>query len=72
MTFATRNVGAARVGIAIFVLFLQGMSLAALFAITIPPENKDIILLVIGGQSTLTGAIGGFYFGVSSKNRTGA
>ena len=67
MTWATRNVGAARAGIAIFVLFLQGATLAALFAVQIPKENKDLILVVITGLCTLSGTIGGFYFGVSTK-----
>ncbi len=67
MTWATRNIGAARVGIAIFVLFLQGIAMAALFVVEVPASNKDMILMVIAGLSTLTGAIGGYYFGVSTK-----
>jgi hypothetical protein len=67
MTWATRNIGAARAGIAIFVLFLQGIILAALFVVEIPVTNKDIVLLVVGGLTTLSGTIGGYYFGVSSR-----
>lgn len=71
MTWATRNIGAARAGIAIFVLFLQGVTLAALFAISIPAENKDLILVVITGLCTLSGTIGGYYFGVSTRRGSG-
>lgn len=67
MTWATRNIGAARVGIAIFVLFLQGIAMAALFVVQIPKDNKDLILVVITGLCTLSGTIGGYYFGVSTK-----
>ncbi len=71
MTWATRNIGAARAGIAIFVLFLLGLTLASLFMFTIPPANKDIVLLVVGGLVNLSGIVGGFYFGVNSRGRTG-
>lgn len=71
MTWATRNIGAARAGIAIFVLFLQGVTLAALFAIRIPEENKDLILVVITGLCTLSGTIGGYYFGVTNRRGSG-
>jgi hypothetical protein len=67
MTWATRNIGAARAGIAIFVLFLQGIILAALFVVEIPVTNKDIVLLVVGGLTTLSGTIGGYYFGVTTR-----
>lgn len=73
MTWATRNIGAARAGIAIFVLFLQGIAMAALFVVEVPAGNKDMILMVIAGLSTLTGAIGGYYFGITSNRpRSGA
>lgn len=71
MTWATRNIGAARAGIAIFVLFLQGIILAALFVVEIPVTNKDIVLLVVGGLTTLSGTIGGYYFGVTTRRGSG-
>ena len=43
MTFATRNVGAARVGIAVLVLFLVGMAMAALIAVAIPPGEQGLL-----------------------------
>lgn len=67
MTFATRNIGAARVGIAVLVLFLLGMAMAALIAVAIPPENKDSFGMLIGGLNNATGMVIGYFFGMTRK-----
>lgn len=67
MTFATRNICAARVGIAVLVLFLLGMAMAALIAVAIPPENKDSFGMLIGGLNNATGMVIGYFFGMTRK-----
>jgi len=70
MTFATRNIGAARAGLAILIVFTNGVTLAAMLAVDIPEGNKDIVLLLVGGLVNLTGIVGGYYFGSNSPRRT--
>ncbi len=72
MTFATRNVGAARAGIATLILFLIGMGMAAMLAVTIPEQNKDAFLMLIGGLNTAMGGIIQFYFNIGSRRAAGA
>lgn len=67
MTFATRNIGAARVGIAVLVLFLVGMAMAALVSISIPEANKDSFGMLIGGLNNATGMVIGYFFGMTRK-----
>ncbi|HEP1207032.1 hypothetical protein HGQ62_01630 [Stenotrophomonas maltophilia] len=67
MTFATRNVGAARVGIAVLVLFLVGMAMAALVSISIPEANKDSFGMLIGGLNNATGMVIGYFFGMTRR-----
>lgn len=62
MTFATRNVGTARAGLAILIVFLNGVIMAAMLAVEIPAANKDILLLLVGGLVNATGIVCGFYF----------
>lgn len=64
MTFASRNVGAARAGIAITILFLIGMGMAAMLAVTIPESNKDAFLMLIGGLNTAMGGVIQYYFNI--------
>lgn len=65
MTFATRNVGAARVGIAVMVLFLYGMAMAALAVIVLPDGNRDAFALLLGGLNNALGVVVGYWFNVS-------
>jgi hypothetical protein len=67
MIFATRNVGAARVGIAVLVLFLVGMAMAALVSIAILPENKDSFGVLIGGLNNATGMVIGYFFDMTRR-----
>ncbi|MEE7545753.1 hypothetical protein HF319_00685 [Xanthomonas sp. Kuri4-1] len=67
MTWATRNIGAARVGIAVFVLFLVGMAMAALVAVAIPAENKDSFGMLVGGLNNATGMVIGYFFGLARR-----
>ena len=71
MTFATRNVGAARAGVAIFILFLVGIALASMFMVVVPKDNKDAVLMLIGGLNTAMGMVCGYYFNVGTKGRAG-
>lgn len=67
MTFATRNIGAARVGIALIVLVLYGVAVAVLVNVEIPQANKDVLMLLLGNLGPLLGAIGGYYFNISGR-----
>lgn len=67
MTFATRNIGAARIGIALIVLMLYGLALAVLINIEVPPANKDVLMMLLGNLGPLLGAIGGYYFNISNR-----
>ncbi|QIO88476.1 hypothetical protein G9274_002161 [Stenotrophomonas rhizophila] len=67
MTFATRNIGAARIGIALIVLVLYGLAIAILVNIEIPQANKDVLMLLLGNLGPLLGSIGSHYFNSHSK-----
>jgi ABC-type multidrug transport system permease subunit len=69
MTTATRNVGAARVGIALIVLVLYGVAVAVLVNVQIPAANKDVLMLLLGNLGPLLGAIGGYYFNITAPRR---
>lgn len=71
MTFATRNVGAARAGIAILILLLIGMGMAAMLAVAVPDGNKDAFLMLIGGLNTAMGGVIQFYFNIGSRRSSG-
>jgi len=71
MTFATRNAGAGRIGIAIFILFLFGMAMAALMWTVVPPENKEAFVMLVGGLNTALGGIIQFFFNIATR-RTNA
>lgn len=62
MTFATRNIGAARIGIALIVMVLYGLAVAVLVNVQIPEANKDVLMLLLGNLGPLMGAIGQHYF----------
>jgi len=67
MTFATRNIGAARVGIAVMVLFMLGMAMAVLSSVVIPEQNKDSFSQLIGGLNNATGMVIGYFFGMTRR-----
>lgn len=70
MTWATRNVGAGRIGIAILILFLYGMAMAALVVSAIPEGNRDAFALLLGGLNTALGGVVGFFFNVATRSRS--
>lgn len=70
MTFATRNIGAARLGIALIVFVLYGVAVAVLVNAQIPDGNKEVLMLLLGNLGPLLGAIGGHYF--MPTNRRGS
>jgi hypothetical protein len=70
MTWATRNQGAARVGIATLVLFLYGMSLATLAVYDIPTGNRDSFAMLIGGLNNAVGMVIGYWFNIAQQRQT--
>ncbi|WP_102945320.1 hypothetical protein [Stenotrophomonas sp. VV52] len=69
MTFATRNVGAARFGLAVLHVFLLGMAMAALLYVNVPANNENALMLLIGALVANNGGIGSYYFGNNSRAR---
>lgn len=67
MTFASRNIGAARMGIALIVLVLYGVAVAVLVNVEIPQANQNVLMLLLGNLGPLLGAIGGHYFMPSNR-----
>lgn len=67
MTFATRNIGAARMGIALIVFVLYGLAVAVLINAEIPQANKDVLMLLLGNLGPLLGAIGQHYFNAERR-----
>lgn len=67
MTWATRNVRTARIGVAVMILFLFGMAMAALLFAPVPTENKDAFVMLIGGLNTALGGVCGYFFNVSQR-----
>lgn len=67
MTFASRNIGAARMGIALIVLVLYGVAVAVLVNVEIPASNKDVLMLLLGNLGPLLGGISGHYFMPSNR-----
>lgn len=63
-----RNVGAARIGLAILYTFQLGMAMAALLYIHVPEGNKEALMLLIGALVSNSGAIVGYYFGNMTKS----
>lgn len=67
--YSVRNAGAARAGVAILVLFLNGIIMGAMLWVEIPVPNKDVLLLLVGGLTNATGIVCGYYFGADNKRR---
>lgn len=62
MSWGTRNVGAARTGIAVLVLTMYGLSMASLAALAIPEGNRDSFALLLGGLNNALGVVVGYWF----------
>lgn len=69
MTFSTRNIGKTRAGLAILIVFLNGVIMASMLAIEVPPANKDVLLLLVGGLTNATGVVCAYYFATDNKRR---
>lgn len=65
--WAARNVGVARVGIAVMILFLYGMAMATMGFTAIPAENKDVFIVLVGGLNTALGGIVGYFFNITNR-----
>jgi len=62
MTIVRRSVGASRMGIALIVFVLYGVSVAVLVNVPIPQENKDALMLLLGNLGPAIGAVMAHYF----------
>lgn len=67
MSWAEKNAGVARVGIAVMILFLYGMAMATMAFTAIPIENKDVFIVLVGGLNTALGGIVGFFFNIVNR-----
>ena len=70
MTFSRYTLAQARGGLAVLVMATNLVILAALLGVSIPPANKDIVLLLVGGLANLTGIVGGYYFGSNNLRKS--
>lgn len=66
---SVRNAGATRAGLAILIVFLNGIIMAAMLWVEIPPTNKDVLLLLVGGLTNATGIACGYFFGADTQRR---
>ncbi|NIJ86979.1 hypothetical protein [Xanthomonas arboricola] len=71
MTTARRSVGVARLGIALIVLTLYGISVAVLVNAAIPQENKDPLMLLLGNLGPAIGAVMAHYFNDATRRPSG-
>lgn len=71
MTWATRNVRTARIGVAVMILFLFGMAMAALLFAPVPESNKDAFMLLVGCLTTAIGHVCGYFFNVGARRSSG-
>ncbi|KRG47358.1 hypothetical protein P6166_04585 [Stenotrophomonas sp. HITSZ_GD] len=71
MSWATRNAGAGRIGIAVLILFMYGMAMAALITVAIPDSNRDAFSLLLGGLNTALGGVVGYFFNITSRRQAG-
>ncbi|MCF8799244.1 hypothetical protein JH314_08285 [Xanthomonas campestris] len=69
MTFSRYTLAQARGGLALLVIATNLVILAAMLGVEIPPQNKDIVLLLVGGLVNLTGIVGGYYFGSNTSRK---
>lgn len=67
MTWAARNIGSAKVGIAVMILFWYGAAMAMMGWSAIPPENKDVFIVLVGGLNTALGGIVGYFFNITNR-----
>jgi len=72
MSWARRNMGAGRIGIAILIMFLYGMAMAALVITQLPEGNRDAFALLLGGLNTALGGVVGYFFNIGSRPSGGA
>lgn len=73
MTFSSRNVGAARFGIAIIILLLYGAALFVAIYTPVPPENREIFAGLVGGLNlALGGVISHYLTGPARRGVNGA
>ena len=71
MTWATRNLGAGRVGIAVIILVMYGVAMTSLALNQIPEGNRDAFALLLGGLNTALGGVVGFFFNISTRHPGG-
>ncbi len=69
MSFAARNAGAARAGIAVMVLTLYGLAMAALVAIQVPDGTRDAFSLLLGGLNNGLGMLMGYWFNIQRRSQ---
>lgn len=71
MSFATRNAGTSRTGIAIIVLVMYGTAIAIQAYVAIPAGNESGLNQLLGGLNNALGVVVGYFFNVQRRQDVG-
>ncbi len=67
MTWATRNAGSARTGIAIIVLVMYGAAIAVQAYVAVPEQNESGLNQLLGGLNNALGVVVGYFFNIARR-----
>lgn len=70
MTFATKNIGTTRAGLAILHILIIGLIVAATMTVDMPPKNENVMMILVGALTGNMGSIINHYF-AGRGNRAG-
>lgn len=71
MTFASRNIGAARFGLSLLILMLYGACLFVSIYVPVPTENREVFAGLVGGLNMALGGVVGFYLAPGRRGSSG-
>lgn len=66
MSWLTRPLERLFIGLLVLAMFCGALVIMTFY--TIPADNRDVVIQLVGGINTLAGLVIGYYFGSTSKN----
>jgi len=66
MSWLSRSTERLFIGLLVLAMFAGALIIMTFF--TIPDQNRDVVIQLVGGVNTLAGLVIGYYFGSTSKN----